>query len=225
MLAALTLANRLADKREALAEASGRLDALRIALRLAKRLGFLPNRGYERLTGTADEAGRMLGGGLKHERAQRAPAGIPAGESPGPAKPAQAERAAVRAASSHRSGAPSVTRWRARSSSATSPPSSPIPPRSCWCRRAPSARPSSRTRNSWAESSACRFATSRRTQSPRRSSRAGSRRRPPSRAGASRASPLARPPAAQRWREGTLAKRLLVAGLAQPQPIRSRGEP
>jgi len=44
MLAALTLANRLTDKREALAEASGRLDALRITLRLAKRLGYLSNR-------------------------------------------------------------------------------------------------------------------------------------------------------------------------------------
>ena len=32
MLAALTLANRLGDKREALAEASGHLDALRITL-------------------------------------------------------------------------------------------------------------------------------------------------------------------------------------------------
>lgn len=46
MLAALTLANRLTDKRQALAEASGRLDALRITVRLAKRLGFLSNPGY-----------------------------------------------------------------------------------------------------------------------------------------------------------------------------------
>jgi hypothetical protein len=52
MLAALTVTNRLAGKREALAEASGRLDALRINLRLAKRLGFLSNPGYESLTGT-----------------------------------------------------------------------------------------------------------------------------------------------------------------------------
>lgn len=53
MLAALTVANRLADKREALAEASGRLDAVRIALRPATRLGFLSNPGYESLNGTA----------------------------------------------------------------------------------------------------------------------------------------------------------------------------
>lgn len=46
MMAALTLANRLADKRGALEEASGHLDALRIALRLAKRLAYLPNRAY-----------------------------------------------------------------------------------------------------------------------------------------------------------------------------------
>ncbi len=57
MLTALTLANRLADKREALAQASGHLDALRITLRLAKRLGFLSNRGYESLTAWAGEAG------------------------------------------------------------------------------------------------------------------------------------------------------------------------
>ncbi|MBM3668207.1 MAG: hypothetical protein FJW90_12210 [Actinobacteria bacterium] len=75
MLTALSLANRLADKREALAEASGRLDALRISLRLAKRLGFLSGRGYEHLTAVADEIGRMLGGWLKHERDRGADAG------------------------------------------------------------------------------------------------------------------------------------------------------
>jgi hypothetical protein len=68
MLAALTMANRLADKREALAEASGRLDALRIVVRLARRIGFLPNPSYEILTEIADEVGRMLGGWLKHEK-------------------------------------------------------------------------------------------------------------------------------------------------------------
>jgi len=56
MLAALTLANRLEEKTEALAEASGRLDALPITLRLAKRLGFLSNPGYESLTETARAA-------------------------------------------------------------------------------------------------------------------------------------------------------------------------
>lgn len=63
MLAALTRANRLTDKREALAEASGTLDALRITVRLAKRLGYLSNPGYESLTETADEVGRCSEGG------------------------------------------------------------------------------------------------------------------------------------------------------------------
>lgn len=70
MMAALTLANRLADEREALEEGSGWLDALRIAVRLAKRLAFLPNHAYARLAETIDEVGRMLGGWLKHERAR-----------------------------------------------------------------------------------------------------------------------------------------------------------
>lgn len=69
MLAALTLANRLVNKTEALSEASGHLDALRIALRLAKRLTFLPKRAYAALSETIDEVGRMLGGWLKHEQA------------------------------------------------------------------------------------------------------------------------------------------------------------
>jgi len=69
MLAALTLANRLGNKTEALSEASGHLDALRIALRLAKRLTFLPKRAYAALSETIDEVGRMLGGWLKHEQA------------------------------------------------------------------------------------------------------------------------------------------------------------
>jgi hypothetical protein len=70
MLVLMTVANRRAEKGEALAEASGRLDALRITLRLSKRRGFLSNGGYEELTGVADEVGRMLGGWLKHERHQ-----------------------------------------------------------------------------------------------------------------------------------------------------------
>lgn len=74
MLTALARANRLADKRPALIEASGRLDALRIGLRLAKRLGFLSNRGYESLTESADEVGRMLGGWLRYERGRPAEA-------------------------------------------------------------------------------------------------------------------------------------------------------
>lgn len=69
MLVLLTVANRRATKGESLAEASGRLDALRITLRLSQRLGFLSNGGYERLSGVVDEVGRMLGGWLKHEAA------------------------------------------------------------------------------------------------------------------------------------------------------------
>jgi hypothetical protein len=67
MLVLMTVANRRAEKGETLAEASGRLDALRITLRLSKRLGFLSNGGYEELSRVLDEVGRMLGGWLKHE--------------------------------------------------------------------------------------------------------------------------------------------------------------
>jgi hypothetical protein len=69
MLVVLTVANRERIKSRRLDEASGRLDALRITLRLATRLGFLSNGGYERVSGMADEVGRMLGGWLKHEAA------------------------------------------------------------------------------------------------------------------------------------------------------------
>lgn len=69
MLGLLTVANRRTVKSENLTEASGRLDSLRIALRLSTRLGFLSKGGYERLSGVADEVGRMLGGWLKHEAA------------------------------------------------------------------------------------------------------------------------------------------------------------
>jgi hypothetical protein len=72
MLTLLTVANRRAEKGEALAEAGGRLDALRITLRLSKRLGFLSNGGYEELSRAIDEVGRMLGGWLKYETAERA---------------------------------------------------------------------------------------------------------------------------------------------------------
>jgi len=69
MLTLLTVATRRTARVESLEEASGRLDALRIALRLSKRLGFLSNGGYEELSSAADEVGRMLGGWLKHEAA------------------------------------------------------------------------------------------------------------------------------------------------------------
>jgi hypothetical protein len=45
MLVSLAVANRRADRTETLREASGRLDALRITLRLSKRLGFVSNAG------------------------------------------------------------------------------------------------------------------------------------------------------------------------------------
>lgn len=67
ILVQLTLANRRADRLATLSDAGGRLDALRITLRLSKRLGFLSNGGYERLSGGVDEIGRMLGGWLKYE--------------------------------------------------------------------------------------------------------------------------------------------------------------
>jgi hypothetical protein len=68
MLVSLTVANRRTDKAETLREASGRLDALRITLRLGKHLGFVSNGGYEDLSKGADEVGRMLGGWLRHEQ-------------------------------------------------------------------------------------------------------------------------------------------------------------
>ncbi len=70
LLTLLTVANRRERKREGLAEASGRLDALRVGLRLSNRMGWLSNGGYERLTFVADEVGRMLGGWLKYEARQ-----------------------------------------------------------------------------------------------------------------------------------------------------------
>jgi hypothetical protein len=90
MLVLLTVANRRTQKHETLAEASGRLDALRITLRLSRRLGYLSNGGYAGLTEVADEVGRMLGGWLKHEAA---------------AAPAPARRPGLRGA-----GAASATR-------------------------------------------------------------------------------------------------------------------
>ncbi len=83
LLVGLTVANRQADKVERLSEASGRLDALRITLRLSKRLGFLSNGGYQQVTETADEVGRMLGGWLKYETdSSRKSETVPAAISP-----------------------------------------------------------------------------------------------------------------------------------------------
>jgi len=78
MLVSLTVANRRSDRAETLREASGRLDALRITLRLGRRLGFVSNGGYADLAQGADEVGRMLGGWLKHEQGgAAAPASAP----------------------------------------------------------------------------------------------------------------------------------------------------
>lgn len=81
MLVSLTVANRRVEKTETLHEASGRLDALRITLRLSKRLGFVSNGGYEDLSKNADEVGRMLGGWLRYEKAGSGGRGKPM-ESP-----------------------------------------------------------------------------------------------------------------------------------------------
>ena len=88
MLVSLTVANRRADKAETLREASGRLDALRITLRLGKHLGFVSNGGYEDLSKGADEVGRMLGGWLKYEQggAAERTGGPPPGAAPAPAQ-------------------------------------------------------------------------------------------------------------------------------------------
>ena len=83
MLVSLTVANRRTDKAETLREASGRLDALRITLRLGKHLGFVSNGGYEDLSKGADEVGRMLGGWIKHVAAGTAPEPV---RSPAPVK-------------------------------------------------------------------------------------------------------------------------------------------
>ncbi|MGH8702871.1 MAG: hypothetical protein ACREVR_17085 [Burkholderiales bacterium] len=96
MLVSLTVANRRTDQAETLREASGRLDALRIAL----RLGFVSNGGYADLSKGADEVGRMLGGWLKHEQggaaaqAGKAPSGIEG--APAPAKRAGGVRYTMR---------------------------------------------------------------------------------------------------------------------------------
>ncbi len=56
MLTVLTVASRRTARSGVLEEASGRLDALRIGLRLGKRLGFLSNGGYEHDPPAAPEA-------------------------------------------------------------------------------------------------------------------------------------------------------------------------
>jgi plasmid stability protein len=59
MLVSLIVANRRADRAETLREASGRLDALRITLRLGPHLGFASNGGYDDLAGGGPLAGAL----------------------------------------------------------------------------------------------------------------------------------------------------------------------
>jgi hypothetical protein len=89
LLVSLTVANRRTEKAETLREASGRLDALRITLRLGKRLGFVSNGGYADLAKATDEVGRMLGGWLKYEQEG---ARVHAGEPPAAVAPAGASK-------------------------------------------------------------------------------------------------------------------------------------
>ncbi|MBM4270010.1 MAG: four helix bundle protein, partial [Deltaproteobacteria bacterium] len=83
MLTLLAATNRAVDRLPGLTEASGRLDALRITLRLSNRLGFLSHGAYERLCEIADEVGRMLGGWIKHGMARRRAPGEAADAAPG----------------------------------------------------------------------------------------------------------------------------------------------
>jgi hypothetical protein len=112
LLVLLTLANRRATRGESLEEASGRLDSLRISLRLAHRLGFLSNGGYAELSEVADEVGRMLGGWLKHQKAvepghtPREPSGAPAASS-GAAPAAKPRASGVR----YRMTSPTIERY------------------------------------------------------------------------------------------------------------------
>lgn len=71
----LLTANHRTDKVPELEESSARLDALRITLRLAHRLAFLSNKGYEVLSQDLTEIGRMLGGWLKESAGRLTEAG------------------------------------------------------------------------------------------------------------------------------------------------------
>jgi hypothetical protein len=99
MLVQITLANRRSDRTGALEEASARLDALRITMRLSQRLGFLSNGGYEDLSREIDEVGRMLGGWMKYEASPRAPVAAEPAPMPvaiAPAKPVPRRTGGVR---------------------------------------------------------------------------------------------------------------------------------
>jgi len=72
VLEALVLARyaRGPRKRELLDEIDGRLARLRVLLRLAHDRRYLSRRGFEHVIRAVDEAGRMLGGWQKQQRAQ-----------------------------------------------------------------------------------------------------------------------------------------------------------
>ena len=53
-------------RREALGEVNHGLSRLRALLRLANRRKYLSDRSYEHVSGRIDEAGRMLGGWIRH---------------------------------------------------------------------------------------------------------------------------------------------------------------
>lgn len=62
ILRLIVVANRSRDKTAALMQLDEELDALRVAMRLALKLGFLPLRKYEFWSKQVSEIGRMVGG-------------------------------------------------------------------------------------------------------------------------------------------------------------------
>jgi len=105
LLLTLVTANRRRDKVPDLEEASGTVDALRIALRLSTRLSLLSHKGYEGLSMELDEIGRMLGGWLK--QSAMASADTPEARPAVPDAPAKRPRAPVR----YRMTSPQVERY------------------------------------------------------------------------------------------------------------------
>lgn len=68
MLVSLTAASKSRKRTPLLEEADIHLERLRILVRLAHRLTFLPHKGYETLSVEMVEIGRMLGGWIKATR-------------------------------------------------------------------------------------------------------------------------------------------------------------
>jgi hypothetical protein len=65
LLFAIDAANDPARRRDALAQGSVALDHLRLTLRLATDLGFVPVSHHEALTGSLDALSRQLGGWIR----------------------------------------------------------------------------------------------------------------------------------------------------------------